>query len=774
MGIVNQFNILVIGGGGREHALAWALAKSPLARRIWIIPGNAGTNWDGAPGRAPCESVRAPAEGHQAIIHFAQGHAVDLVLIGPEQPLAEGLSDALRKAGFRVFGPSQAAAQVESSKAFAKDFMRRHHIPTAPFEVFTEVEPAEAFIQRLNRPCVVKADGLAAGKGVYVCDSPVEAEAAVRAMLSEKVFGEAGQRVIIEERLSGREVSVLAFSDGTRVALMPPARDHKRALDGDQGLNTGGMGAFTPVPDFTLEQLEWTLHKVIQPAIDGLRMEGTPFVGVLYAGLMLTSEGIRVLEFNCRFGDPETQVILPLLDSDLIEVCLACAEGRLDPAQVRWRGEACAAVVVASGGYPEKYPTGLVITGLEDHTTHEAFVFQAGTELKSGQTFTAGGRVLAVSGRAHSLSEALERAYRRLETIHFEGMHYRRDIGRSTRLEEESAYARAGVNIDSGNRAVKLMASAVKATYTPAVLAGIGAFGGLFSGAALKGMNDPVLVASTDGVGTKTKVAARLNQWDSIGRDLVNHCLNDILVQGALPLFFLDYVASAALDPEQIAQIVGGVAAACQRAGCALLGGETAEMPGVYEPGAVDIVGTIVGVVERSTIIDGRRIQPGDAVIGMFSSGLHTNGYSLARRALEGLDWEQPHPSLLGQTVGAALLAVHRSYLPQVKALLAAGIDVRGLAHITGGGLIENPPRIFPSGVGMRIQRDSWEVPPLFRLIQKQGKVADREMYRVFNMGIGMIAVVPTVQSSQALAVLGSEGVRIGEMIMGAGEVHLE
>jgi phosphoribosylformylglycinamidine cyclo-ligase len=331
-------------------------------------------------------------------------------------------------------------------------------------------------------------------------------------------------------------------------------------------------------------------------------------------------------------------------------------------------------------------------------------------------------------------------------------------------VEEKGAYAAAGVDIAAGERATRLMQAAVQATYGPEVLAGIGAFGGLFDAAGVQGLDRPVLVASTDGVGTKTMVAAQMNRWDTIGQDIVNHCVNDILVQGARPLFFLDYVASGRLDPEQIATVVQGVAQACRAAGCALLGGETAEMPGVYRPGELDLVGTVVGVVARKQIIDGSRIQAGDVILGLPASGLHTNGYTLARTVLADLDWHAIHPAL-DTTPGAALLAVHRSYQEPVHRLLAAGVDVRGLVHITGGGLIDNPPRIFPAGLGAVLQRGSWPEPPIFGLIQEMGGISTAEMFHVFNMGLGMLVVVPPGDADRAEQLLAGDCYRVGVMV---------
>lgn len=328
-----------------------------------------------------------------------------------------------------------------------------------------------------------------------------------------------------------------------------------------------------------------------------------------------------------------------------------------------------------------------------------------------------------------------------------------------------ATYQAAGVDIAAGARAVELMKNAVRATYGPEVLLGIGAFGGLFDATALRDMDAPVLVASTDGVGTKTKIASALGRYDTVGHDIVNHCVNDILVQGARPLFFLDYIASSKLDPAMVATVVSGAAAACQAAGCALLGGETAEMPGVYAAGEFDLVGTIVGVVDRSEIIDGSTIRPGDAVIGLPSSGLHTNGFSLARRVLEGWDLRAELPEL-GRPLGEALLAPHRCYLAEIQRLRQAGVPVKGLAHITGGGLIDNPPRILPAGAAIHLHRASWPIPPLFQLIQRAGQIAADEMAHVFNLGLGMLAVTPADQAAKALAALG-EGWIVGEVVDG-------
>ena len=417
-------NILIIGSGGREHALAWKLAQSSRVGRVFVAPGNGGTEL----------SVPLPESDTAGLIAFARQADIGLVVIGPEAPLAAGAADAFRAAGLRCFGPSQAAARLESSKAFAKDFMARHGIPTATYATFTDYPAALAHLRSIDYPVVIKASGLAAGKGVIVPDTRAEAEAALHAIMVERVFGAAGDETIIEERISGPEISLLGFSDGRTVAVMPPAQDHKRAFDGDHGPNTGGMGAFAPVPWLPFEAIVGLAEIALQRAVQGMAAEGTPYVGVLYAGLMLTAQGPRVLEYNCRFGDPETQVLLPLLASDLLDVLEACVAGELSPCRVRWREGAAATVVAASEGYPGSYPKGRPIAAADAAGALPGVtLFHAGTRrADDGQLVTAGGRVLAVTGVGADLRAALARAYAGIEQIHFAGIHYRRDIGAKT------------------------------------------------------------------------------------------------------------------------------------------------------------------------------------------------------------------------------------------------------------------------------------------------------------------------------------------------------
>ncbi|HXF70874.1 MAG TPA: phosphoribosylamine--glycine ligase [Thermoflexus sp.] len=433
--------ILIVGSGGREHALAWAVARSPEVEAVYVAPGNAGTSWPAAPAsegkwpRAHATSIPIAAEDVEHLLAFAREQAIDLTIVGPEAPLALGIVNAFQAAGLRIFGPTREAARLETSKAFAKDLMRASGIPTADYRVFHDLEAALGYVRRHPGPLVVKASGLAGGKGAFVCATPEEAEAALIQLMRERIFGEAGDTVVIEERLEGRELSLLALVDGQTVRPLLPARDHKRLWDGDRGPNTGGMGAYAPTPDVTPDDLDAMVRTILQPAVEAMARRGTPFVGVLYAGLMLTAQGPYVLEFNARFGDPEAQAILPLLESDLVEAIEACLEGRLEQVNLGWRPGACTTVVLAAPGYPGPVPKGLPILGLEEaeHMT-DVWVFHAGTARRNGQVVTAGGRVLAISAWGPDLRTAADRAYAAVSHIHFEGMQFRRDIGRTCPL----------------------------------------------------------------------------------------------------------------------------------------------------------------------------------------------------------------------------------------------------------------------------------------------------------------------------------------------------
>ncbi len=414
--------ILVIGSGGREHALVWKIKRSALVKKIYCAPGNYGISKD-----AVCENI--PVNDLQRLLHFATKEKMDLTIVGPEQPLVDGIVDLFESNGLAIFGPSQRAAQLEGSKVFTKELLARHRIPSAAYAKFTNYEDAKAYAAVAKMPVVIKADGLAAGKGVVICHEPAQAMEALLQMMQNRVFGAAGATVIIEEFLTGEEVSILAISDGENLVYLAPAQDHKRIFDGDQGANTGGMGAYAPTPFLDAETLQRIKTEIMAPTIKAMAQEDRPYRGVLYAGLILTQDGPKVLEYNCRFGDPETQVILPLAQSDLVEAILAARSGLLHRFDWRNRSGATAGVVIASGGYPEKYTTGKRIYGLEKPLQKETLLFHSGTKGVEGQAVTAGGRVLTVTAWAENLQQAIASAYQTVGKITFDGAYYRKDIG---------------------------------------------------------------------------------------------------------------------------------------------------------------------------------------------------------------------------------------------------------------------------------------------------------------------------------------------------------
>ncbi|XP_030887261.1 trifunctional purine biosynthetic protein adenosine-3 [Leptonychotes weddellii] len=716
--------VLVIGSGGREHTLAWKLAQSNHVKHVLIAPGNAGT--------ACLEKISNTAisiNDHTALAQFCKDEKIEFIVVGPEAPLAAGIVGNLTSAGVRCFGPTAEAAQLESSKRFAKEFMDRHGIPTARWRAFTKPEEACSFIMSADFPAlVVKASGLAAGKGVIVAKSTEEACRAVQEIMQDRAYGAAGETIVIEELLEGEEVSVcistfLAFIDQVSKDLFLKIK-----------------------------------NTILQRTVDGMQQEGMPYTGVLYAGIMLTKDGPKVLEFNCRFGDPECQVILPLLKSDLYEVIQSTLDGLLCTSLPVWHEHLTAiTVVMASKGYPGDYTKGVEITGFPEAQALGLEVFHAGTALKDGKVVTNGGRVLTVTAIQENLILALEEAKKGLAAIKFEGAIYRKDIGyRAVAFLQQPrglTYKESGVDIAAGNVLVKKIKPLAKATSRPGCDVDLGGFAGLFDLKAA-GFKDPLLASGTDGVGTKLKIAQQCNKHDTIGQDLVAMCVNDILAQGAEPLFFLDYFSCGKLDLNTTEAVVAGIARACGKAGCALLGGETAEMPDMYPPGEYDLAGFAVGAMERDQKLPHlERITEGDVVIGIASSGLHSNGFSLVRKivAKSSLQYSSPAPEGCGdQTLGDLLLTPTRIYSHSLLPVLRAG-HVKAFAHITGGGLLENIPRVLPQKFGVDLDAQTWRVPRIFSWLQQEGHLSEEEMVRTFNCGIGAALMVSKDLTEQIL-----------------------
>ncbi|BGP39265.1 Bifunctional purine biosynthetic protein ade1 [Rhodotorula kratochvilovae] len=770
-----KLRILLIGNGGREHALAWKLSQSPRVDQIFVAPGNGGTVFG-----AKAISVPVAADDFLGLVAFAQQSNINFVIVGPEQPLVDGVEGVFRRVGIPVFGPDVRAAAMEGSKAFSKDFMARHAIPTAEYRNFTDHAAAVEYVKAVEHDVVLKASGLAAGKGVIIPATKEEALAGLNDIMVSREFGSAGEEVVVEEFLTGQELSILSFSDGYTTLSLPPAQDHKRIGEGDTGPNTGGMGTYSPAPVAIKAIVDEIQRTIVQPTIDGMRKDGIPFIGMLFTGVMLTPKGPKVLEYNVRFGDPETQSLLALLsaETDLAELMLACVERRLDCVKFEMKKEAAVTVVLAAKGYPGSYPKGDEITF--DPLPENCYVFHAGTKATpEGKVVTNGGRVLAVTATAPTLKEAQALAYKGVDCVHFEGKTFRRDIAYKAFLDEEAqqpegmTYASAGVSIDAGNALVERIKPMVKATKRLGTDSVIGGFGGLFDLKAA-GFKDPILVGGTDGVGTKLKIAQTYGKHDTIGIDLVAMSVNDLVVQGAEPLFFLDYYACGKLDVPTAADVVKGVADGCLLSGCALVGGETAEMPSLYEGEDYDVAGFAVGAVERELVLPQPTIAPGDVLLGIASSGVHSNGFSLVRKIVSahGYTYDSEVPYAPGKTLGDELLTPTTIYVKQLLPAIRQGL-IKGLSHITGGGFTENIPRVLPKGVGCTVDADSFTFLPVFRWLMKLGRVDPAEMARTFNCGIGMAVVVAADKADEVAALLRASGeaevFRIGETIAGEG-----
>ncbi|KAF7995139.1 hypothetical protein HCN44_004611 [Aphidius gifuensis] len=756
--------ILVIGGGGREHAICWKLSQSPKVEKIFITPGNCGI------AQVPKVSlIKLNAKDNEEVANFAKKECINLVVVGPEEYLANGIADVLLKNGIDCFGPGKDGARLEADKDYAKSFMDRHDIPTAKWKSFTSTIDAKKYVNEADhKALVVKATGLAAGKGVVVASNNEEACQAIDEMLNDKKFGTAGETIVIEELLDGEEVSLLIFTDGKTYELMPPTQDHKRIFDNDEGPNTGGMGAYGPCDLITSQDFDIIKKDIIEKSICGIQKDNIPFIGVLYVGLMLTKNGPKVLEYNCRFGDPETQIIMTLLSSDLYDIMKNCCQGKLSMTKINWYNDrySCG-VILASRGYPQTSSKGQIITGIDDvlSASNNNFIFHSGTSLSSNnELLTNGGRVLMTVSQASTLQLASANATISAKKIKFDGKQYRNDIGHkgiaSSILKTGLlSYKSSGVDIDTGDLFVNKIKPMVATTKIPGVMGSIGGFGGLFD-TKTAGFNDPILVSGTDGVGTKLKIAIEYGKHDSVGIDLVAMCVNDVLAHGAKPLFFLDYFACGYLNVDIAASVVSGIVEGCKNAGCSLVGGETAEMPDMYAKGEYDLAGFAVGAVERNSLLPKiNDIIPGDIVIGLPSSGIHSNGFSLVRKILKisGKTFNDQAPfSLNKSTIGDELLVPTKIYTKNVVPALNTN-NVKAFAHITGGGLTENIPRILPDGTGVKLNAENWNILPVFSWLAAIGSVNEKEMLRTFNCGIGGILICSKIHKNQIIDILKDE-----------------
>lgn len=769
---MSKCNVLVVGNGGREHALAWKLSQSPLCGKIYVAPGNGGTDL-----MENVENVAIGANEFERLVAFATRNDIGLVVPGPEEPLVKGISAHFQKVGIPVFGPSQAAARMEGSKAFSKDFMKKYNIPTAKYENFTDYEKAKQFVEKIDYKIVIKASGLAAGKGVLIPETKEEAFAALKEIMVDNKFGDSGSEIVIEEFMEGDELSILCISDGYSFIDLPAAQDHKRIGDGDAGLNTGGMGAYAPAPIGTPKMLQKIRDTILKPSIDGMRHAGYPMVGCLFVGIMVTPSGVpKVVEYNVRFGDPEIQTVLPLVKTDLLEIFLATVEHRLDSVNLELFDGYSTTVVMAAKGYPDSYKKGDEIT-IQTPLPQETYIFHAGTKSEGDKVVTNGGRVIASTAIASTLEEAVKKAYVGVGHVNFEGKYNRTDIAHRAFKETAAnkisiTYEDAGVSVDAGNQLVDNIKKMVKSTARPGADSDIGGFGGLFDlkKAGYNDIDETLLVGATDGVGTKLRIAQILNIHNTVGIDLVAMNVNDLVVQGAEPLMFLDYFAIGHLDINIASQFVEGVANGCKLAGCALVGGETSEMPGMYAPGHYDTNGTAVGAVLKSEMLPmTNQMEAGNVLLGIASDGVHSNGFSLVRKIIDSTDYEYTDaaPWKPSSTIGKEVLIPTRIYVKQLLPSVKQGL-ILGLAHITGGGLVENVPRALPKHLSGSIDMNTWEVPAIFKWLGKTGGVPVKDILKTLNLGIGMVAIVKeenVAQLTKNLEAAGETVYRIGKLV---------
>ncbi|NXP29597.1 PUR2 protein, partial [Scytalopus superciliaris] len=736
--------VLVIGSGGREHALAWKLAQSPHVKHVFVAPGNAGTA-DG--GKISNSAVLV--SNHTIVTQFCKDHNIGLVLVGEEALLAAGMVDDLRAAGVRCFGPCAKAAQLASDASAARAFLERHGVPTARWRAFSSPQEACRFIISTAFPArVVRARGPAARKEVTVTASKEEACRAAQDIMQDRMFGE---MVVIEELLQGEELSCSCFTDGITVVPMPPAQAPKRLQEGDQGPITAGMGAYCPVPQVPEALLEQIRAGILQRIVDGMRQEGTAYVGVLQTSLMLTKEGVKVLNFKCQFGDPQCQAILPLLEDDLYEVMEAAMEGRLCHAVPAWRGDSVAVcVVMASAGYPGRHGTGLRLTGLQQARELGLLVFHGGTARRDGGVVTGGGRVLSITAVREGLLEALGEANRGAATVHFQGATYRRDIGRrGVQLLKQPLYVRHGpgagtpAQVSCLDESFGLFPPEMVCLCSAGSRSGLGGFAGFFDLKA-SGYDDPILVSQTKGLGAKLQIAQVWKRHDPIGQDLVALCANALLAQGAEPLFFLSHFTCGKLDAEVTETIQEGIADACRSAGCAFLGQEVSEAPGSFSAGEFELAGFMVGAVERGQLLLGlQRAEEQDVLIGLGSPGIHGHGFGTIRNIVltSSLHYSSPAPGSCGDTtLGETLLSPARLYSPSLLPVLRSG-HVKAFAPIAEG-LVGGISRVLPEHVSAVLDALSWKIPEIFCWLYKEGNLSAEEMAQTFPCGIGAVLVV--------------------------------
>ncbi|XP_072850199.2 trifunctional purine biosynthetic protein adenosine-3 [Pogona vitticeps] len=739
--------VLVIGSGGREHALAWKLAQSPQVKQVLVAPGNAGTANDGK-----ISNSAVLISNHTILAQFCKDHNIGFVIAGPEALLAAGIVDDLIAAGIRCFGPTAKVAQLGTNRHFTNIFLDDHGIPTARWKVFSNPQEACTFINNADFPAlVIKPHGFRPRKGVILASNREEACKFTQEILQDNIVGHTRKTVIIEEFLEGEEISCLCFLDGVTFSPMPLVQVQKPMLDGDQGLSTTGMGAYGPVPKIPEPLLAKIKGTLLQHILDSMKQEGMSYVGVLQMEFMLTKDGVKVLSIDCHFGDLQCQVVLQLLKHDFYEVIQSAIDGRLCDSTLTWSDNCTAvSILIANEGYPEFCNKGQEITGLGHVTELGLQVFHGATILKDDKVLVNGDRVLTVTAIRQDLLSALEDAYKGLAAICFVGASYRKDIGYpALRFLRQSGISES-IACNVLIHPPKLQAS------NDSKSGGHGHQENIPVSFDLRasGYIDPILVSQTKGIGAKVKIAQLCNKHDMIGQDLVAMCVNDILLQGAEPLFFLYHFSFGKLDAGIAQTITDGITKACERASCAVLGRKINEMSNTWAPGDYSLVGFVVGAVEREMKLpQSERILDGDLLIGISSSGLHSQGFSLVRKIL--LTSPLHYLSLVPdgcntQTIGELLLTPTKIYSKALLPVLRSG-NVKACIPIAEKGLIGSFLQILPEQLTVVLDAHNWKIPLIFSWLQQEGNLSEGEMLQMFNCGIGAVLVVQKEVARQVL-----------------------
>ena len=709
---IQDLKIVVIGSGAREHAIADKFAQDDKISKVFVLPGNDGMI------NNKIEIVNITK--NDEILKFCKKNDINLVFVGPEIPLVNGLVDKLQSNNINTFGPTKENAKLEGSKIYSKEIMKKYNIPTANYKKYTNIDDAKTDILINDFDIVIKYDGLAGGKGVFLPDTLEEACSIIDSIFDKKIFGR-NNKVIIEDRLEGIECSLMGFCNGKDIYFMPQAQDYKRKEDNDNGPNTGGMGSIAPVnilTDIEVTYLKGLLSRLV---------EKLNYKGILYTGLMKTNEGIYVLEFNCRFGDPEAQVLLNLLDTDLYTICMDCINE--NDLNIKWNDKSCINVVLSHESYPyDKSNNLLEIKGL-NRMNCNIKKYYSSVIRKDKKLYTHGGRVMSLVYLDDDLMKCYKIIYNSI-LINYNDIYYRKDIGYKyiSSLTNTEAninntgnigllnYKDSGVDIDKGNNFVNEIKN----------ICNNGKIGGFSGIVDYKGIK---IAATTDGVGTKLEIAKKLNKYDTIGIDLVAMCVNDLIVQGAKPLFFLDYLAVGKLDIEMSKNIIKGINEGCKQASCDLIGGETAEMPITYSEKNFDLAGFSVGIIEGD--VYPKKIVSGDLILGLASTGVHSNGFSLIHKILEKDSYDLNE-----------LLTPTKIYVNDIEKIKNKfNKYIKGFCHITGGGLIENIKRILDDEHNISISYD-WHIPNVFKWIYKNSDMKINDMLKTYNCGIGMVIIM--------------------------------